>query len=66
MLGEKYGDCENWKPFIPIINKDIKYLEIGVYYGHNFLSVLHTYCTDKNSNYNLISFLYYFLGSHIM
>lgn len=54
MLGEKYGDCENWKPFIPIINKDIKYLEIGVYYGHNFLSVLHTYCTDKNSELHAI------------
>lgn len=32
----------------------MKYLEIGVYYGHNFISVLNTYCKDLNSELHAI------------
>lgn len=34
--------------------KDIKYLEIGVYGGYNFISVLKTYCLDENSELHAI------------
>jgi hypothetical protein len=54
MIGEKYNDCSNWLDFIPINNKSIKYLEIGVYYGFNLLSVLQTYCKDDNCELHAI------------
>lgn len=53
--GVKYGDCNNWKDFILINDKtDVKYLEIGVFYGINFFSVLNTYCVSKHSELHAI------------
>ena len=43
------------KDFIFINDKtDIKYLEIGVFYGINFFSVLNTYCVSKHSELHAI------------
>ena len=53
--GEKYGDCESWTNFIDIdITKNINYLEIGVYYGLNFISVLNTFCKNDKSKLHAI------------
>lgn len=66
--GQKYGDCESWPNFIPIKDQDIKYLEIGVYYGFNLFSVLQTYCKCKNSEVHAIdpwSDLHYNYYAHL-
>jgi hypothetical protein len=55
IIGEKYGDCLQWKNIIKYdVNVDIKYLEIGVYYGINFFSVLETFCKNENSELHAI------------
>jgi predicted O-methyltransferase YrrM len=45
--------CSNmWGDFVPLhefINKPIKYMEIGVHYGANAISVANSYCSHKDS-----------------
>lgn len=41
--GSKYRTCDNWFDFIPLKNEPIKYLEIGIFYGANLLSVADEY-----------------------
>jgi predicted O-methyltransferase YrrM len=62
-VGEYYRLADNWFSMIDIndYNKPMKYLEIGIYYGGNILSVANTYgkhedsklyCIDPWENYD--------------
>ena len=41
--GTKFKLCDEWKEKIPIEDKPINYLEIGVFYGANIVSVADSY-----------------------
>ena len=47
--GQVIGSAEQWLQFIPVENKPIKYLEIGVRYGGFMFSVEKTYGFHKDS-----------------
>lgn len=49
--GERYTTANNWAHDIPLADFDrpIKYLEIGVFYGSNLLSVCDTYARHQES-----------------
>lgn len=52
--GVKYRTCENWFNIIPVKDEPIKYLEIGVFYGANAISVCESYAKHKKSLVYLI------------
>jgi hypothetical protein len=47
--GVVYRLCNMWFNIIPIVDKPIKYLEIGTFYGANAISVSHSYASHKDS-----------------
>ena len=50
--GELYRTCKNWFNDIPLgdyINRPINYLEVGVYYGGNVVSVCQVYARHPQS-----------------
>jgi predicted O-methyltransferase YrrM len=52
--GECYRLSNFWNDIIPIKDEPIRYLEIGIYYGANIISIADTYCKHNNSEIHCI------------
>ena len=47
--GIEYRISDNWSSVIPVPTRPLNYLEIGVFYGANFISVAESYCRHPES-----------------
>ncbi len=52
--GTAYRLADQWKQFLPVGTLPIKYLEIGVFYGANAISVANTYAAHPDSEIHAI------------
>jgi len=54
MEGTKFRPCSWWEKIIPVEDKPIKYLEIGVHHGMNLWEISNSYCQNKDTEIHAI------------